>query len=145
VVDDGGEEVLVMPPEKKVKKGQVLANTAANAKASSKGKGKAKAEPPPKTSRKAVEPIDTDDVEVVEETEVEVVSRPTARAATKSKKPTSTSTRTAKSSDRELSRLRQNLAEVRAFSVAPSSVFYVPINTGRSPTQHIISTTGRAF
>ena len=117
------EEVVVVPPEKKARKGQELADTAANGKANSKGKGKAKAEPPLKTSRKAAEPIDVDDVEVIEETEVEAVTRPPARAVAKSKKPASATARSTKSSDKELSRLRQKLADVGDFSVAPTSLF----------------------
>jgi hypothetical protein len=113
------EEVIVVPPEKKARKGR--ADTAANGKATSKGKGKAKAEPPPKTSRKAAEPIEVDDVEVLDETEVETVTRPPARAAAKSKKPATTTARNTKNSDNELSHLRQKLADVRDFSAAPSS------------------------
>jgi hypothetical protein len=99
-----------------LKKGQVLADAAANGKATSKGKGKAKAEPPPKTSRKAAEPIEIDDVEVTEGTEVAAVGKLTAA---KSKKTTSTAIRTAKASDKDSSRLRQRLADVRHFSDAP--------------------------
>jgi hypothetical protein len=118
-----------VPPAKKGNsKGQILVDAAANGKATSKGKGKAKAEPPPKTSRKAAEPIEVDDVEVIEETEAETVVRPSARTTTtaaKSKKPTSTTTRTVKSADKELSRLRAKLADVRDFSAVLAIDFYI--------------------
>jgi hypothetical protein len=104
-----GDEASAVPPAKKPKKGQT--ESSANGKVNSKGKGKAKAEPPQKTSRRTVEPIEVDDVEVTEGTEVE---KPTARATAKSKKPVSNTART-KSSDLELNRLRQKLAEVRGF------------------------------
>jgi hypothetical protein len=128
----------VVPPAKKGNsKDQILVDAAANGKATSKGKGKAKAEPPPKTSRKAAEPIEVDDVEVIEETEAETVVRPSARTTTtaaKSKKPTSTTTRTAKSAGKELSRLRAKLADVRDFSAVLAIDFY--IGTTRCRQKH---------
>jgi hypothetical protein len=112
------DEVLVVPPEKRAKKGQVLTDAAANGKANLKGKGKTKAEPPPKTSKITVEPIDVDDAEVYEDTEVEAIAKPSARAtASKSKKLTSTTTRNAKTADKELNRLREKLADVRNCSM----------------------------
>jgi hypothetical protein len=104
------EEAIVVPPAKsKAKKG--LADVAANGKPISKGKGKAKAEPPSKP-KAALEPmeVDDDEVEVIEDTGE---AKPTTRGANaKTTKSATTTTRPAKN-DRELSRLKQSLAEVR--------------------------------
>ena len=114
------DDIVVAPPEKKAKKGQ---DVAGNGKATSKGKGKAKAEPPPKTSKKAVEPIEVDDVEVIEETEADSIARPSMRGtAAKSKKATSTATRNIKT-DKELSRLREKLVDVRNCSTVSQIAF----------------------
>lgn len=94
------------------------ADVAANGRTTSKGKGKAKAEPPSKTSRTAVEAMEVDDeVEVIEDTGEGVVTKPTVRGAnSKATKSATTTTRPAKH-DKELSRLKQKLTEVRLTSL----------------------------